>query len=70
MKPPRRRRAPKPPERPRIPLAVTLRMFAIGSVAIVAAIYAIYRHYWVPRPSMLAPVPPPTEIPAPELEPL
>ena len=43
-------------------------MFLVGSIAVVAAVYAIYRHYYVPRPSMLAPVPASTEIPAPDLE--
>ncbi len=47
----------KPVERPRMPFGVLLRMFLLGSVAIGASGYAIYRHYFVPRPSMLAPVP-------------
>lgn len=46
----------KPVERPRMPFFVMLRMFLIGSVAVVASSYAIYRHYYVPRPSMRAPV--------------
>lgn len=40
-----------------MPVMVMLRMFALGSVAVAAAGYAIYRHYQVPRPSMLMPVP-------------
>ena len=66
----------KPVERPRMPLGVLLRMFLLGSVAIGASGYAIYRHYFVPRPSMLAPVPvaPPepasSELPAPEVVPV
>jgi hypothetical protein len=65
----------KPVERPRMPLGVLLRMFLLGSVAIGASGYAIYRHYFVPRPSMLAPVPAPdpagTElVPVPEVVPV
>jgi hypothetical protein len=55
----------KPIERPRMPLGIMLRMFLIGSVAVGASGYAIYRHYYVPRPSMLKPLPP-----APTAEPL
>ena len=47
----------KPVERPRMPLSILFRVFLVGSVAICAASYAIYRHYYVPRPSMLQPVP-------------
>lgn len=47
----------KPVERPRMPLSILFRVFLVGSVAIVASSYAIYRHYYVPRPSMLQPVP-------------
>lgn len=47
----------KPVERPRMPISVFARMFLLGSVAIFASGYAIYRHYWVARPSMLMPVP-------------
>jgi hypothetical protein len=57
--------APRPP----FPAVLLFRVFVIGAVSIVAAGYAIYRHYWVPRPSMLVPVPPASELPAPELEP-
>jgi len=69
----------KPVERPRMPIAIMLRMFLIGSVAVGASVYAIYRHYYVARPSMLRPVPsaaatPPEPssselLPAPELVP-
>lgn len=55
----------KPVERPRMPLGVIFRVFLIGSVAIGASGYAIYRHYYVPRPSMLMAVPPATS-PAPD----
>lgn len=58
----------KPVEAPRMPVAIMVRMFLIGSVAVCASGYAIYRHYYVARPSMLMPVPP-TELPAPELVP-
>jgi hypothetical protein len=69
----------KPVERPRMPLSVIFRVFLIGSIAVGASGYAIYRYYWVPRPSMLMPVPPATAepdpassdlVPVPELVPL
>jgi hypothetical protein len=55
----------KPVERPRMPFGVIFRVFLIGSVAVGASGYAIYRHYFVPRPSMLVPVPPTTSEPDP-----
>lgn len=55
----------KPVERPRMPFAILLRMFVVGSVAVIASGYGIYRHYYIPRPSMLMPVPSATT-PAPE----
>ncbi|MCL2777050.1 MAG: hypothetical protein FWD73_03525 [Polyangiaceae bacterium] len=61
---------PATPEPPRIPFAALFRMFVIGSVAIAAAAYAIWRHYTVPLAPMLGPAPSATEIPAPELEPV
>jgi hypothetical protein len=68
----------KPVEHPRMPLGVMLRMFLIGSLAVGASGYGIYRHYYVPRPSMLMPVPPapsadplpPDLLPVPELVPV
>lgn len=51
------------PERPTIPLAMAIRMFLIGAVAVAGAAYAIWRHYSVPRPPMLVPAPPSSEIP-------
>jgi hypothetical protein len=72
----------KPVEHPRIPFGVLFRMFVLGSIAIVASSYAIYRHYYVTRPSMLMPRPtatataddveslPPGFVPVPELVPL
>lgn len=70
----------KPVERPRMPLTVILRVFVLGSVAIAASGYAIYRHYWVARPSMLIGAPPEAPslpepgssdlMPAPELVPV
>ena len=65
----------KPVEQPRMPFGVLLRMFLLGSVAVVASGYAIYRHYFVPRPSMLAPAPvaePASSdlVPAPEIVPV
>ncbi|CAN5850751.1 hypothetical protein BH11MYX4_BH11MYX4_60600 [soil metagenome] len=65
----------KPVERPRMPFGVLLRMFLLGSVAVVASGYAIYRHYFVPRPSMLAPAPAAESassdfVPSPEIVPV
>ena len=59
----------KPVERPRMPLGVMLRMFLLGSVSVIAASYALYRHYFVPRPSMLAPAAPEL-LPAPPIVPV
>jgi len=62
----------KPVERPRMPFGVLFRIFVMGSIAAGASGYALYRHYFVPRPSMLQPVPPApsaTELPAPEVVP-
>jgi hypothetical protein len=58
----------KPVERPRLPASVGLRMFLLGGVAIGASGYAIWRHYAVPRPSMLRVVSP-DEAPAAPPEP-
>jgi hypothetical protein len=60
-----------------MPVAVIVRVFLVGSIAIVASSYAIYRHYFVPRPSMLMARPPDTApdpvssdlVPAPEIVP-
>lgn len=65
----KKRRGPPPrPETPRIPLAAAIRMFVIGTLAVFAAAWALFRHYSVPRMPMLVPAPSATEIPAPELE--
>ena len=61
------RPAPLAQPREKMPTVTFLRVFVLGSVSIVAAIYAIYRHYWIPRPSMIAPVPAATELPVPEI---
>lgn len=55
-------------ERPPMPAALFFRIFVVGSVSIVAASYAIYRHYYVARPPMVVPAPAETERPAPSLE--
>jgi len=61
---------PRPqPQRIRYPVAVLIRMFVIGSVAVIASIWALWRYYTVPRMPMVVPVAPapsPTEI---EIEP-
>ena len=61
---------PARPEQPRIPFAMGIRMFFIGSIAVVAAVYAIWRHYSIPPRPMLVPAPPPSasELPAPDIE--
>jgi len=53
------------PRRIRYPVAVLIRMFLLGSVAIVGAAWALWRSYTVPRMPMLVPVAPtasPSEI--------
>jgi hypothetical protein len=58
-------RQPRPqPQRIRFPLAVLIRMFLIGSVAVVAAGWAIWRHYAVPRMPMVVPVTPAPSAPS------
>ena len=51
------REEPLRPTRWRIPFAMMIRMFFIGSVAVIACIWAIWRHYSTTRPSMLQSVP-------------
>ena len=41
---------------PTIPLAALIRMFVIGSVAVLGSIWALWRHYNVPRMPMVVPV--------------
>lgn len=55
--------------RPRMPISLFVRIFIVGSVAVGACVYAIWRHVAVPRPPMLVPVPAETTLPAPELTP-
>jgi len=61
-----------PPPRatqPRVPLAMAIRMFLVGSIAIVAAVYAIWRHYSVPlRPMVVPAAPSASEVSAPDIE--
>jgi len=67
----KRERALKKPEQWRIPGALLFRMFILGSVAIVACIWALYRHYSVPRMPMVVPIASSAvsgELPAPPLE--
>jgi len=47
------------PARPRIPVALAIRMFLLGGVAVLACVWAVWRHYMVARPQLLVPVPPP-----------
>lgn len=55
----------KPVERPRMPLTLMLRMFLLGSVAVVASGYAVYRYYFVPRTPMMQPATPDAATPEP-----
>ncbi|MFO0738680.1 MAG: hypothetical protein U0270_22475 [Labilithrix sp.] len=50
------------PERPTIPVGILLRMFLIGSVAVVASLYAVWRYYTTPYQKMLVPKPPASEV--------
>ena len=54
------------PQRIRYPVAVLLRMFLLGSVAIVGSAWALWRNYTNPHMPMLVPVPSASEI---EVEP-
>jgi hypothetical protein len=60
----------RPPPRPqvalRIPFPMLIRVFLLGMVAVIASLWAIWRHYTIPRPSLLTPTPSATEI---EIEP-
>jgi hypothetical protein len=38
-------------------------MFFVGGLSVLAAVYAIWRHYTVPRAPMVVPTEPTTEIP-------
>ncbi len=57
------------PQRIRFPAAVLIRMFFIGSVAVIAAIWAIWRHYTVPPAPMVVPVTPAPSATEIEIEP-
>jgi hypothetical protein len=60
---------PPRPVRPQVPLGLLFRMFVIGTVAVIASAWAVYRYYFVPRAPLGGPPPSATEIPAPELDP-
>lgn len=45
------------PQRLKVPVVLFVRVFLLGSVAVVACAYAIYRYYTVPYVPMLVPVP-------------
>ena len=56
-------REPAPrPQRVGYPVAVLFRMFVLGSVAVIGSLYALWRHYNVPRTPMLVPAPSATEV--------
>ncbi len=50
-----------PAQRLKIPIAILLRMFLLGMVAVLGATYAIWRHYTVPYTPMLRYAPSATE---------
>ena len=50
------RRLPPQPQRVRYPVVVLVRMFLLGSVAVIGALWAVWRHYTVPRMPMVVPV--------------
>jgi hypothetical protein len=54
------------PQRVRYPIAVLFRMFVIGSIAVIGAAWALWRHYTVPHVPMVVPAPSASEI---EVEP-
>lgn len=67
---PKKPKHPPKPEHTGVPFNMAIRMFLIGSVAVAASLYAIWRHYSVPRTPMLVPAPsasasasPPDEVP-------
>lgn len=59
---------PRPPERIDVPFGTLIRMFVFGALAVVAASYAMYRYYFVPRAPVGDAGGSPSEIPI-ELEP-
>jgi hypothetical protein len=48
----------EPPRRIEVPVVVLLRMFALGMVAVLAACWALWRHYTLPKAPMVVPVEP------------
>lgn len=57
------------PQGIRFPLAVLVRMFVIGSVAVIAAVWALWRHYTIPPAPMVVPVTPAPSATEIEIEP-
>ncbi len=57
------------PERLRFPVAVLIRMFVIGSVAVIASLWALWRQYNIPRMPMVVPVTPAPSATEIEIEP-
>lgn len=58
-------RRPRPrPQRIQVPVVVLVRVFLLGSVAVIGALWALWRHCTMPRAPMVVPVtaPAPTEI--------
>ncbi len=48
----------EPPRRIEVPVVVLLRMFALGMVAVLAACWALWRHYTVPKMPLVVPAEP------------
>lgn len=69
----KKRSLPPRPKPTRPPVGLLLRTLLLASIGVIAASYAIWRYYTMPRPPIVLPRPPPAEtsdsgeIPAPEL---
>lgn len=51
-----------------MPFGVMFRVFVLGAVSVLAAGYALFRHYAIPRPPMRAPIAVDSaDIPAPDV---
>jgi hypothetical protein len=54
---PKKPKHPPKPERPSVPFNMAIRMFLIGSIAVGGCVWALWRHYSLPRAPMLVPMP-------------
>ncbi len=65
----KRKKPPARPERVRLISPWLVRVIVLAICGVAAATYALARHYTHPRAPMWVPIPPPTELPAPDLIP-